>query len=245
MKGFAALSNRMKAVAGLVTPGNRVCDVGCDHGYVSIYLVQTKKTPKVLAMDVNQGPLAAAKEHIVKFGVEDYIDLRLSNGLSDYRMGEADTLICAGMGGRLLMEILDKEPEKTADFQELILQPQSEIPLFRRFLREKGYTVTAEDMILEEGKFYPMMRAVLSVEKKDTEKSREGYSLEDRFGPLLLQTEHPVLFQFIIQEKRVKESILKRLESCENNEEIEKRRSEIREDMEYLRLAAGLFTKKQ
>lgn len=243
MKGFAELSNRMKAVAELVTQGNRVCDVGCDHGYVSIYLVQTKKTPKVLAMDVNQGPLAAAKEHIVKFGVEDYIDLRLSDGLSNYQIGEADTLICAGMGGRLLMEILEKAPEKTADFQELILQPQSEIPLFRSFLRKKGYIVVAEDMIWEEGKFYPMMKAVPQKGKMNTEKSKEGYSLEDRFGPLLLKERNPVLLRFIMQEKRVKESILKKLEDCENREEIEKRRSELREDLEYLRLAADLVAK--
>lgn len=243
MKGFAELSNRMKAVAELVTPGNRVCDVGCDHGYVSIYLVQTKKTPKVLAMDVNQGPLATAKEHIVKFGVEDYIDLRLSDGLSNYQTGEAETLICAGVGGRLLMEILEKAPEKTADFQELILQPQSEIPLFRSFLRKKGYTVVAEDMVWEEGKFYPMMKAVPHKGKMNTEKNKERYSLEDRFGPLLLKERNPVLLQFIMQEKQVKESILKKLEDCKNKEKIEKRRRELREDLEYLRQAADLFTK--
>ena len=90
----------MQAVADLVTAGNRVCDVGCDHGYISIYLVQSRKAPCVLAMDVNRGPLQRASEHVKAAGLEKYITLRLSDGLLAFRKGEADTLVCAGMGGR-------------------------------------------------------------------------------------------------------------------------------------------------
>ena len=121
MEKIVELSRRMQAAADMVSSGNRVCDVGCDHGYVSIYLVQSDKSPSALAMDVNQGPLLRAKEHVRRYGVEPYITLRLSDGLSAYRKGEADSLICAGMGGRLLWKILTREPDKTADFKELIL----------------------------------------------------------------------------------------------------------------------------
>ena len=122
-----ALSKRLRTVAGMVTKGNRVCDVGCDHGFVSIYLVQQGISPKVLAMDLREGPLRAAKEHVAAYGLEEQIETRLSDGLHNYEAGEADTLICAGMGGGLMTRILQAEREKTASFRELVLQPQSEI----------------------------------------------------------------------------------------------------------------------
>ena len=75
MEKIVELSRRMQAAADMVSSGNRVCDVGCDHGYVSIYLVQSGKSPSALAMDVNQGPLLRAKEHVRRYGVEPYITL--------------------------------------------------------------------------------------------------------------------------------------------------------------------------
>ncbi|MDE6204046.1 MAG: class I SAM-dependent methyltransferase, partial [Lachnospiraceae bacterium] len=121
------MSARMQAVADMVTKGSRVCDVGCDHGYVPIYLVRQGISPAVLAMDINKGPLLKAREHVMRAGLKEYIRLRLSDGLDGYVPGEAETLICAGMGGRLMQRILTRQPHKTADFQELILQPQSEV----------------------------------------------------------------------------------------------------------------------
>ena len=152
------LSRRLQAVAAMVTVGNRVCDVGCDHGFVPVYLVQQGISPAVLAMDVKQGPLSAAREHIAEHGLEDVIETRLSDGLHNYNIDESDTLICAGMGGRLIMRILSDDQDKTESFRELILQPQSEMEQFRAWLREQGYRITKENMIEEDGKFYPIMR---------------------------------------------------------------------------------------
>lgn len=152
------LSARMRALTEMVTPGSRVCDVGCDHGFVSVYLVQQGISPWVLAMDVRQGPLSRAQEHIRQQGLEAYIETRLSDGLTAMEAGEADTLICAGMGGRLMQRILTEGREKAQAMRELILQPQSELPAFRAFLRREGYVTVAENMIYEEGKYYPMMK---------------------------------------------------------------------------------------
>lgn len=237
------LSRRMQAVADFVTPGSRVCDVGCDHGYVSIYVVQEKVAPKVLAMDVNKGPLLRAKEHVQQYGLEEYITLRLSDGLTAYQKGEADALICAGMGGRLLWRILSREPEKTSDFQELILQPQSEIGLFRKCLRENGYFILAENMILEDGKFYPMMKVrppkadeILQATVSDVWEDM-GMQLKDCFGPLLLKEKHPVLLKFIEQEITMKEAILEELAEKAENEKLCQRKKGLKEEIGLLKEA--------
>lgn len=234
MAGRVSLSARLKALADMVTRGNRVCDMGCDHGYLSIYLAEQRISPGVLAMDVKEGPLGQAREHVALAGLGDYIALRLSDGLTDFQAGEAQTLICAGMGGRLMERILAKDPHKSRSFQELILQPQSEIASFRRFLRREGYSILREDMIWEDGKFYPVIKAAFTgadgrEPAKETGEGRgtdaefrvrsgdlpggQSQELADRFGPCLLKMRHPVLYDYLkkeLESARELESVLRK-----------------------------------
>ena len=99
------LSNRMQALTDMVTPGTVITDVGCDHGFVSVYLVQKGLSPRVIAMDVRSGPLERAREHIREYGLQDRIETRLSDGLHGLKTGEANGMICAGMGGPLMEKI--------------------------------------------------------------------------------------------------------------------------------------------
>lgn len=158
------LSKRLHMVASMVEKGSIPADVGCDHGYVAIYLIQNGISPHVFAMDVNEGPLERAREHVEEYGLAAYIDVRLSDGLSGLpcRGGrpEADTLLAAGMGGRLTVKILEEGAEKLAGMRWVILQPQSEPWLVRKSLRNLGYFITDENMIWEEGKYYAVMKAV-------------------------------------------------------------------------------------
>lgn len=235
MKKQVILSARLQAVADMVTVGNRVCDVGCDHGYVPVYLIQNKISPAVLAMDVREGPLLRAKEHTEEYGLKDRICLRLSDGLTAYRQGEADTLICAGMGGKLMQKILLREPDKSCSFKELILQPQSELADFRRFLEEQGYFIIGEDMILEEDKFYPIMKVIRDGRRMQLSET------EARFGPLLLEKKHPVLCEYIRREWKNCQSIRSDLKKAKNGERMQKRLGELEQDMEYLKQTVGLL----
>lgn len=202
------LSKRLEMVASMVTVGSVVCDVGCDHGYVSIYLVQNEISPKVIAMDIRKGPLSHAINNISTYHLKDKIVTRLSDGVNALNIGEADTLILAGMGGKLMQDILTKEKEKSLSFKELILQPQSEVPLFRKFLRENGLIIVQEEMVFEEGKFYPMMRAIPG----DSIVLNDDDCLENLYGEFLLQKRHPVLKQFLDFEKKNLEDLLMVLE---------------------------------
>lgn len=158
MMEAVSLSNRLQTVADMVT-GRRVADIGCDHGFVSIYLVQAGKADHVLAADVRPGPLSRAQQHIKEVQLTPYIETRLSDGLAGVTPEDrVDTVILAGMGGRLMRRILgelDRLP-----VQELVLQPQSEWEELRAFLYEQAYLIVEENMVLEEGKYYPVLRAV-------------------------------------------------------------------------------------
>lgn len=204
-----ALSDRLQTVARMVTAGNVVCDVGCDHGFVPIFLVQQGISPRVLAMDLREGPLCAAKEHVRAYGLEGQIETRLSDGLHNYKCGQADTLICAGMGGGLMMRILADDLKKTSSFRELVLQPQSEIEKFRRFLRENDCRIVDEEILEEEGKFYQVIRA----EGFCGEGNRplDDGKLEDRYGPVLLRKKTSVFLSFLEREADVYEEILRNL----------------------------------
>ncbi len=237
MAGRTVLSARMQAVADMVCSGNRVCDVGCDHGYIPIYLVQNCISPSAIAMDVRKGPLRRAGEHVRQAGLLEYITLRLSDGLAAYRPGEAQTLILAGMGGRLMQRILAREPDKTGSFEELILQPQSELKAFRRFLRETGYLISAEDMISEEGKFYPVIRAVPG----DGSNTGSGHELEDRFGPVLLKRRDPVLAQYLKREWELSLRLTDRLEHADRGLRTEQRLAELLEERRFLEEALKIF----
>lgn len=258
------LSKRLNAVAAMVTSGNVVCDVGCDHGYVSIFLIKTKKCPRVYALDVREGPLERAREHIEAYACTDYIELKLSDGLSAMPAGAADTLVCAGMGGRLVMKILSDSIEKVRAMKELILQPQSEIGLVRRFIRQEGFVLAEEDMVEEDGKYYPVMRivvpstrdivrqqpAVRTADKEGEETCRaeglrmpeEKQAVLDAYGPVLLAGRHPVLKEYLVRQEALLGQIQRRLEeSGGNGERTKQRKRELEEEKKQVKAALAYY----
>lgn len=216
-EGMVHLSGRLQALADMVSEGKTIVDVGCDHGFLDIYLVQAGKTLHALAMDVRKGPLSAAKEHVRECGLEDRIKTRLSDGLERFHAGEAQVLICAGMGGPLMQRILTDDPKKTASFEEMILQPQSEIREFRVFLRENGYRIVEERILLDEGKYYFPMKvcpAGNDLEEKAKGEISEDYALReiyDRYGKALIQRKDALLKEFLEAQQRIYLNIFEQL----------------------------------
>ena len=192
--------------ASLVTEGYHLADVGTDHGYIPIALVQEGKIPSALAMDVNPGPLLRAEQHIKEYQLESMIHTRLSDGVKQLQPAEADSVLIAGMGGALIIKILEEGKEVLKTVKELILQPQSEIDKVRRYLERAGYVIVKEDMVLEDGKYYPVMKAELGNMHYEQE-------IFYQFGKLLLEKKHPVLFQYLnfkyLQNKTIMEKMQK------------------------------------
>lgn len=212
------LSKRLEAIIQMVSRGYKVCDVGCDHGFTDIALVQRKIAPYSLGMDVRKGPLQIAHEHVLKAGLTDYIELRLSDGLKEYEPSKdnADSLIITGMGGPLINSILAYDLYKSKSFKELILSPQSQIGDTRLFLIENGFKIVDEEMLLEDDKFYTIIKAVPGDSKGNTgdNSTRNDVMLtfeELQFGPALIAKKHEALRQYLKKEYEKNENILCKL----------------------------------
>lgn len=202
------LSKRLQTVAMAVTPGNRVADVGTDHGYIPIYLMKKGICPKAYAMDVNKGPLARAAQHIEQEMLSDRIETRLGDGLSQLSPKEADTIIIAGMGGELICRILKEASSFLSAGREFILQPQSEWFKVRHLLHNFGYHIEKEWFLKEEGKYYVVIKALPI---SDGKKEQYPEEFQYKYGACLLQERNPVLLEYLKKEKNKKQQILEHM----------------------------------
>ncbi len=231
------LSKRMEAVVSMISPqsfaiadenddatvvtmedGNRIpitiADVGCDHAYVSIALVNRNIADNVIAMDVRTGPLDIARKNVMESGLSHKIDIRLGDGLEQLVPGEADAIIIAGMGGLLIKGILErgihilKVKEKRP---VLILQPQSDLKEVRMFLLANAYDIVCESMLLEDGKYYTIMKAEpcqcdidVGTSMKESCNNTNIYTdVELVYGRYNLEYRNLVLKEFLSKEQEV------------------------------------------
>lgn len=229
------LSKRLQAVADLVSKGTRVCDVGTDHAYIPIYLIQTGRMEQALAMDVNEGPLLRAKEHVAEQGLSEYIVLRRSDGLTAMGQEACDSVVIAGMGGGLMMRILSEGADKLASVKELILQPQSDIELVRRYVKEHGFTIDRQDMVKEDGKYYMMFRCIPQENAADEAAEEPLRHLAgERYGTHLIYGAHPVLQEFLQKEETVIGQIRLSLENGKKGTVSDKRMEELDERQQVI-----------
>ena len=182
------LSTRLLACAGFVNKGDRVADIGCDHGYLSIHLLTQGIARSCIASDVAKGPLQSAKDNARKFGVSENITFHLSDGVQSIPR-DFDTLVCAGMGGDTMIHILESAPWLRDEKYRLILQCQSKRPELRKWLYDNGFAIRRETLA-KDGKFcYPVTEVVYA--PGESLKGAEFY-----ITPALRSSHSPLLPEF-------------------------------------------------
>ena len=191
------LSQRLRKVADRVPEGAVLADIGTDHGRLPVWLMEQGRISEAFACDVRPGPLSRARELILEQGLSDRIHPVLSDGMEALEPGKITAVTIAGMGGRLTARILladrERKPGILCGLTDLILQPQSDLDAVREYLHRTGFVIVQEEMVFEEGKYYPMMKAV------------HGENTDDRkiwflYGRLLLENRHPVLESYLQKE---------------------------------------------
>ena len=208
---------RLKCIASNVKSGGIVADIGCDHAFTSIYLVEEKLARGAIAIDINKEPLKRAWQHIQESGMEEYISVRLSNGARGLKKGEADTILISGMGGALIASILEENINIIKDAKELVLSPQSEIYIVRHFLHDNGFKIVSEEMVKEQGKFYVVIRAVPGSQHY---KDESGYI----YGEYLIENKNKILEEFLLKEQKRTGSILDSLASSSGSAAVKERK---------------------
>lgn len=151
------ISKRLLCCASMVQPGSRVADIGTDHGYLGIYLLQTGAARHVIACDLRKDPLENARRNAKLFGVDGEMELRLSDGLEKILPDEVDTVVMAGMGGDLIQKILSQCPWRKREGLQFILQPQSAGNVLRRWLCEDGFEIQREEPVQDGHFLYTVM----------------------------------------------------------------------------------------
>lgn len=235
------LSDRLQAIYNMIPEGGVLCDVGTDHGFLPISLCLDGRIDGALAMDLREGPLSRAREHVAQYHLEDRIETRLSDGLKEVKVGECDRVSISGMGGRTMQDILSSRMDVAKSVDYLLLQPQSEIPEFRNFLYEEGFEILKEDCIFEDGKFYFLILVCPSEKAPSDSKYKTIDSLESYFGPDLLATKHPVLKEYVLKEVKVAEYVLSNLSKAADTEKNRESKEKQKQYLKILEAARGVL----
>lgn len=153
------LVGRLAALAAFVPQGARLADIGTDHAYLPIELIQDNIIVSAIAGDIHVGPYKAAKEHVEALGLEQKISVRLGNGMAVLSPGEVEVAVIAGMGGQTIIEILNNSIEVTKSLDRLILQPMVAAASVRRWLGENGWYLADERLVQDDGRLYEIIVA--------------------------------------------------------------------------------------
>ena len=232
------LSNRLELVASFVQEGSRLADVGTDHGYIPIALTERGIISQAIAMDLRPGPLERADSHIHQAGLGEKIETRLSDGLEKLLPGEADTVVIAGMGGELIIHILEEGRHVWEDISRFVLSPQSDLDKVRRYLEYSGFVIAKEAMVEEEGKFYTVMETFWNKgaegESGGTDKKQSWYA----YGKSLIENKDRVLASYLTKEESRITEVLSRLDTGEErSESAERAIRQLRQELTIIREA--------
>ena len=207
-----SLGIRLRAAASFVRGCGVLADIGTDHAYLPVFLIQSGLASHVIASDIGEGPLGNAKKTVEAYGLTDAVELRLSNGLQQYMPNEVNEILICGMGGNLIEEILTAAPWVKSPNMHLVLQPMTHAEDVRRYLCENGFEIEKELAVADGGRVYLQLSALWTGQKKNYP---VGYYY---FGSLLHQNDAA---QTIVKKqlKRVKTRLSSLMKVGRNPEE--------------------------
>lgn len=200
------LSYRLNKIAQKVTQNGIIADIGTDHAYIPIFLYKNNKIKSGIACDISKGSLQKAKDNIKKYNLQDKIQTRLGNGLEKISLQDnVDTVIIAGMGGMLMIDILEKEKYILENVKELILQPQKDIDKVREYLHKNNFKIIDDEMLKDDGKYYTIIKSIKG--KEDILYKKEEYV----FGRFEINNKCQILKEYIEDQLYKMEIVLKNI----------------------------------
>ena len=202
------ISKRLLCCASMVTPGSRVADIGTDHGYLGIYLLQTGAARHVIACDLRKDPLENARRNAKLFGVDGEMEFRLSDGLEKILPDEVDTVVMAGMGGDLIQKILSQCPWRKREGLQFILQPQSAGNVLRRWLCEDGFEIQREEPV-QDGHF---LYTVMDIRQGEPAPLTPG---TEYASPALLASKSPLMGTYLARVENALQETVRGLTNAE------------------------------
>lgn len=226
------LKGRLKLIADKVPKCNVLADIGTDHAYIPIYLVQNGVCQKAIASDVKIGPVKMASTNISLYKLSEKIETRLGNGLDTIEINEADSIIIAGMGGTLLTELLEANKPKTVNAYTLVLQPMNDLHVVRKWLYDNAFEIYDEEMVAEGPKMYFVLSAKFSGNKKQ-------YSdFELYVGQRLIEKKDPLLGAYCRMKVQQIDRVLEQLEEMKENDALKSQY--LRQKIDYINLIEKL-----
>lgn len=206
------LKGRLKLIADKVPKCNVAADIGTDHAYIPIYLVQNEICRKAIASDVKIGPVNIAKNNISLYRLTEKIETRLGNGLDTIEVDEADSIIIAGMGGTLFIELLEANKHKAVKAEALILQPMNDLDIVRKWLFDNEFDIYDEELVAEGPKLYCVLAAKFHGSKN------EYSDFELHVGRKLINRRDPLLQAYCQMKVRQIERVLVQMQSMEEDD---------------------------
>lgn len=186
------LSERLNSIVKHIEKTEVLADIGTDHGYIPIHLIESEICSKAIAVDINKDPLDKARLNAIIEGVDDRIEFRLADGIKGLKKEEANVVVIAGMGGNLIRDILEESIDTVENIDYLVLQPAQNPEILREYLYTNDYEVIKEDLCYAEEIYYEIFKV-----RRKAGESTILDSLYYEVSPKLLMEKHPLMKDYL------------------------------------------------
>lgn len=223
------LSKRLQAIADFVEDGDRIADIGTDHAFLPIALVEEGRVPFAIASDIGAGPVAIAKQNIADAGLNAKIDVRLADGLQGISENDnLDTVVIAGMGGELIVKILAAGISHLDGTENLVLSPHRDTDQVRQWLSDNEFGILDEKILEDEGHVYEVMLVGHTVPDVP-------YNAADlAFGPVLRKKRSPLFLSNLQRREDALRRVLNGLQDAADSDEIELKRADVEAELDLV-----------